>query len=152
MSGQEQSINIASLPIHELKKILEQMTQEFELLSSSAQSLKSLQTQYSSSKSTLQTLKSTEKGKEILVPLSSSLYVPGNLSDNENVLIDIGTGYYVEKAVPDADEFFKRKIDYLTQKIEGLQGVLQQKFQAKQMVTEVLQTKMMQQAQPPTRA
>jgi prefoldin alpha subunit len=31
------------------------------------------------------------------VPLTSSLYVPGRLLDLENVLIDVGTGYYVQK-------------------------------------------------------
>jgi hypothetical protein len=31
------------------------------------------------------------------VPLTSSLYVPGRLLDVENVLIDIGTGYYIQK-------------------------------------------------------
>lgn len=28
----------------------------------------------------------------------SQMYVPGSLNDVENVLVDIGTGYYVEKA------------------------------------------------------
>lgn len=37
-------------------------------------------------------------GKEILIPLTSSLYVPGKLTDVENVVIDVGTGYYVKKA------------------------------------------------------
>ena len=36
-------------------------------------------------------------GKQILVPLTSSLYVPGNLKDAGKVLVDVGTGYYVEK-------------------------------------------------------
>ena len=35
--------------------------------------------------------------KAILVPLTTSLYVPGTLADNENVIVDIGTGFYVEK-------------------------------------------------------
>jgi len=34
------------------------------------------------------------------VPLTSSLYVPGRLIDVENVLIDVGTGYYVQKVRP----------------------------------------------------
>lgn len=29
---------------------------------------------------------------------SSQMYVPGSLNDVENVLVDVGTGYYVEKA------------------------------------------------------
>lgn len=48
-------------------------------------------------------------GKEILVPLTTSLYVPGRLStgggggdgkggkEKAMVIVDIGTGYYVEK-------------------------------------------------------
>lgn len=36
-------------------------------------------------------------GKTILVPLTNSLYVPGKLSDAENVIVDVGTGYYVKK-------------------------------------------------------
>jgi prefoldin subunit 5 len=38
-----------------------------------------------------------ELGKPILVPLTTSLYVPGTLADPDNVIIDVGTGFYVEK-------------------------------------------------------
>lgn len=36
-------------------------------------------------------------GKQVLVPLTSSLYVPGKLSDVEHVVVDVGTGYYIKK-------------------------------------------------------
>jgi prefoldin alpha subunit len=36
-------------------------------------------------------------GDEILVPLTSSLYVKGKLADREKVIVDVGTGFYVEK-------------------------------------------------------
>lgn len=39
-------------------------------------------------------------GKPILVPLTTSLYVPGKLSDPEHVVVDVGTGYYVKKVRP----------------------------------------------------
>jgi prefoldin alpha subunit len=35
-------------------------------------------------------------GKKMLVPLTASLYVPGTLDDADKVLVDIGTGYFVE--------------------------------------------------------
>ena len=35
------------------------------------------------------------KDKEILVPLTGSMYVPGKLSDPEKVIVDVGTGYVV---------------------------------------------------------
>lgn len=31
------------------------------------------------------------------MPLTSSLYVPGSLADSENVIVDVGTGFFVEK-------------------------------------------------------
>ena len=36
-------------------------------------------------------------GKEIMVPLTSSLYVPGRMDDNKHVLIEVGAGYFIEK-------------------------------------------------------
>jgi prefoldin alpha subunit len=33
----------------------------------------------------------------VLVPLLSSLYVPGKLGDTTHVIVDVGTGYYVRK-------------------------------------------------------
>ena len=36
-------------------------------------------------------------GKPILVPLTSSLYVSGKLKNAGKVLVDVGTGYYIEK-------------------------------------------------------
>jgi prefoldin alpha subunit len=35
--------------------------------------------------------------REILVPLTQSLYVPGKLKKTDTVIVDVGTGYYIEK-------------------------------------------------------
>ena len=37
--------------------------------------------------------------KNVLIPLTSSLYVPGKLKTTETVIVDIGTGYFVEKVI-----------------------------------------------------
>lgn len=39
----------------------------------------------------------TNAGKAILVPLTASLYVPGALADTDKVIVDIGTGFFVER-------------------------------------------------------
>lgn len=36
-------------------------------------------------------------GKKALVPLTSSVYVDAELVGTERVLVDIGTGYYIEQ-------------------------------------------------------
>ena len=35
--------------------------------------------------------------KAVLVPLTNSLYVNGDLTDTETVLVDVGTGFLIEK-------------------------------------------------------
>lgn len=46
----------------------------------------------------------------MLVPLTQSLYVPGRIKEPSKVMVDIGTGYYVEKSLPKAKEFMERKV------------------------------------------
>ena len=48
-------------------------------------------------------------GKEVMVPLTSSLYVPGRMDDNKNVLIEAGAGYFIEKDTKEATEYCERK-------------------------------------------
>lgn len=62
-------------------------------------------------------------GKEILVPLTDSMYVPGKLADTSTVLVDVGTGYYVEKNIEDAKDYFKRRVMFVTEQMEKIQLV-----------------------------
>ncbi|ELK18978.1 Prefoldin subunit 5 [Pteropus alecto] len=73
-----------------------------------------------------------------------TMYVPGKLHDVEHVLIDVGTGYYVEKTAEDAKDFFKRKIDFLTKQMEKIQPALQEKHAMKQAVMEMMSQKIQQ--------
>lgn len=63
----------------------------------------------------------TELGKDILVPLTSSVYVPGKLAQTSQVLVDIGTGYYVTKSVAEATTYYKNKMNYLKEQLDQLQ-------------------------------
>ncbi|CAK8681376.1 unnamed protein product [Clavelina lepadiformis] len=138
-----QEVQLSSLTPPQLKMLHDQLDQEIEVLTSSMQSLKGAQNQFNESKQSLKTICPKNVGKDILVPLTGSLYVPGQLADADSVLVDIGTGYYAEKTLTDADEFFKRKIDYLKQQMDKLQPAVQQKFQSRQVVYEMLQAKVM---------
>lgn len=44
------------------------------------------------------------------VPLTQSLYVPGNVVEADKMLVDVGTGYYVEKDQKKTAEFLERKV------------------------------------------
>ncbi|VFV41763.1 Hypothetical predicted protein, partial [Lynx pardinus] len=68
----------------------------------------------------------------------SSMYVPGKLHDVEHVLINVGTGYYIEKTAEDAKGFFKRKMDFLTKQMEKMQPALQEKHATNQAAMEMM--------------
>lgn len=51
------------------------------------------------------------------------MYVTGKLADANNVIVDIGTGYYAEKNIEDAKDYFKRKVEYVTEQMEKIQQV-----------------------------
>jgi prefoldin alpha subunit len=78
-----------------------------------------------------------------LVPLTTSLYVPGTLADPENVIVDVGTGFYVEKvgefylfaecetdswqSTKDATKFYEAKVEELGASLKDLEAIVQGK-------------------------
>ncbi|XP_059812170.1 prefoldin subunit 5 [Hypanus sabinus] len=136
-----QKVNVADLPLQQLEALRGQLEQETEFLTSSIQQLKLVQSKYVESQESLNKLSPDNTGKDVLVPLTSSMYVPGKLQDVNLVLLDIGTGYYVEKGVTEARAFFNRKLEFLTKQIEKVQPALQEKYTVKQAVVEMLNQK-----------
>lgn len=85
--------------------------------------------------------------KTLLVPLTSSLYVPGKLASTSHVLVDVGTGFYVEKTTDDALTFYNGKVDELAGNIKELENVVNGKANNLRMIEEVLRQKMLVQQQ-----
>ncbi|BFZ22201.1 hypothetical protein BsWGS_25240 [Bradybaena similaris] len=134
-----QQIDVTTLPIPHLNHLSQQLEQELEFLSNSINQLKVAQGKFTESEEAVSNL--GEVGSPILVPLTASMYVPGQLSEDNDLLIDIGTGYYVSMSKEKAQDFFKRKTEYLTKNIEKVQPILQEKYRSKQVINEVMQAK-----------
>lgn len=77
------------------------------------------------------------------MPLTSSLYVPGRLTSSNHVLIDIGTGFFVEKNTTDATDFYNRKVKDLGDSLKDLEQVINQKANNARVVEEVIRMKML---------
>lgn len=58
--------------------------------------LKMAKTKFAGSKDAVEQINAEWKSKEILVPLTGSMYVPGVIKEIDNLVIDVGTGYYAE--------------------------------------------------------
>ena len=79
-------------------------------------------------------MNSEADGKDVLVPLTGSMYVPGKLSNADKVVVDIGTGYYVEKPSKEAKEYFDRKVKYVTENMERVQAIGNEKAKIRYMI------------------
>jgi prefoldin alpha subunit len=163
------TVDLASLSTQQLSQVKKQLDEEVQHLSNSYQNLKRAQQKFRECVANVQNgvAKSTEgwsypssfnfvregtklaanSGKQILVPLTSSLYVPGTLTDTENVIVDVGTGFYVEKSTKDAETFYNGKIEELGSNIKDLENIVNGKGNNLRMVEEVLRQKMLSEGQ-----
>ena len=69
-------------------------------------------------------LREKTKGKEIMVPLTSSLYVPGIMEENERVLVEVGAGYFIEESTEKAKEYCEKKMKMLTENAQKVLDVI----------------------------
>ena len=76
--------------------------------------------------------------------MTSSLYVSGTLGDSDKVMVDIGTGYYVEKKAEGGIDYCKRKVKLLSESLASLAEIIQQKRRQVQQVQQVFEIKMKQ--------
>jgi len=121
MSDQKQAIDISQLPVDQVAAILRQMREESQYLDNSITQLKVVSSKFSDAIGYLGEFKPENEGKALFVPLTSSLYVPGTMCNVKTVLVDIGTGYFVEKNIPAANDYLSRRVKDLNGKIDLLQ-------------------------------
>jgi prefoldin alpha subunit len=86
----------------------------------------------------------------MLVPLTASLYVPGTLDDSEKVLVDVGTGYFIEKTMTEGKEYCERKINLLKSNFDELVEMATKKKNIADEMGRLLQAKLRQSSPSPS--
>lgn len=87
------------MSLEQLKALKEQADLEVNVLQDSLNNIRTATSRLESASTALNDLSLRPQGSKMLVPLTASLYVPGTLDDADKVLVDIGTGYFVEVSV-----------------------------------------------------
>ena len=82
--------------------------------------------------------------RDTLVPLTSALYVPARVVPGSQLLVDIGTNFFVGKSPEAARETLLSKARLLKDNTDGLAKVMQAKQQNLEAVNEVLLNRRMQ--------
>lgn len=87
------------------------------------------------------------KGGDLLVPMTASLYLPGKVVQKDRFMVDIGTGYFVEKDAESARKVYLKKLSKLGDDSKKLKEILVQKNEILNNLTLVLRKKVMDQQQ-----
>ena len=81
-------------------------------------------------------------GQSVMVPLTMSLYVPGKIRDPTNVIVELGTGFYVQKPVKKAVEFLDRRADLAGKNAENVYNLVIQTRKTLEAIIMTMQGKM----------
>ncbi|KAJ8612503.1 hypothetical protein CTAYLR_003688 [Chrysophaeum taylorii] len=145
-SSSSREVDIASLSLDQLNQLKQQHEQEIQNYTAQHSDMKQLESRFKESRSALEVIATdpNAEGRELLVPLTQSLYVPGKIVDAENVLVDIGTGYYVEKSVAAAKDLLDRRVDLVTKNSDSVTQVVMQKQRNLEAIVMMMQYKLSQ--------
>lgn len=119
--------------VEELLNVRGQLEREIQYMSASLGQLKEVSDRFSDNTALLQNYQEIPAGKLVMVPLTASMFVSGQLKDPSRVMVDLGTGYFAEKSVKEAEEYYQRRIAFIHQQMDKVEHSLDTKkvqFQA----------------------
>merc|ERR1712000_508260 len=138
MSGQQETVNLDTLAPEQLSQVKKQLDEELEHLTNSFQQLHGAQGKFRDCLRCVQARKNASSASNsVLVPLTNSLYVGGELTNTDRVLVDIGTGFLVDKDLKSAEKFYQEKVTDLTNNLKDLETIVQRKQQNARTIEEV---------------
>ncbi|KAG0340812.1 subunit of tubulin prefoldin [Podila humilis] len=138
----QKQIELQDLDLPQLVEVKKQLEEELSHLTSSFGQLKQAQNRFADCIESCKAVHEKNEEKTILVPLTSSLYVPGKLADVQKVIVDIGTGYYVEKTTEDAIKFYNAKVAFVNSNLEKIQATVATKQNNLRSLVDMMQYKL----------
>lgn len=136
------TIDPAKLPtVAELQTNRLQVEKELDFLSSSHSQLVDAKAKCMDNITIIDHLGKMKPGQEMLVGITSSMFLPVALKHNDLVMTDIGTGFLVERERDDAKAFYRRKIDTVNESVRLVETGLLNKQNALKFLSEALRIK-----------
>lgn len=100
-----QQLDVGTLPNEALEAIYKQVVVELDTLSKTLPLIQGAINERIAAIEAIKKFQSIKPDDEVLVPLTLSSYVKGNVPDTSKVMVILGGGYTAEMSVPDAIEF-----------------------------------------------
>lgn len=137
------AINLDQMSLEELNQVRQQEESRLQALSGRHAQLRAAAARLNASQSAVSELSPASEGKEVMVPLTESVYVPGKIRDPNRLLVEIGTGFYVEKSSKETVSFLDRKMKLCDTNSENVVKIIQVTQQNLESINVTMQGKMM---------
>mmetsp|Transcript_130514 Transcript_130514/g.194337 ORF Transcript_130514/g.194337 Transcript_130514/m.194337 type:complete len:170 (-) Transcript_130514:58-567(-) len=137
------SINLDAMSLEELNQMKQQEEGRLQALTNRYAQLRAAAARLSASQMAIGELSPASEGKDVMVPLTESVYVPGKIRDPSKFLVDIGTGFYVEKSSKDTNSFLDRKLKLVDANSENIAKAIQVTRQNLESLSMTMQGKML---------
>ncbi|OBA21093.1 Prefoldin alpha subunit [Metschnikowia bicuspidata var. bicuspidata NRRL YB-4993] len=142
----QRRIDLSQLEPQQIVEIRKSTEEEIQHFTQSLKALQTAQLKLQDCISTIDNMDSTDNSA-LLVPMTSSLYLPGKIKDKGTYLVDIGTGYFAEKSSSEAKLVYQKKHTKLEGDSRKLKEILVQKNEIMNQINMVLRKIMMEQDQ-----
>merc|ERR550514_1090568 len=113
--------------LQQLGQIKQQLDTDTQNLQVTAATLSEASSRFLQSGKCVEQLAKSKEGEEILVPLTSSLYIPGTIKNLKSVLVEVGTGYYCSKSIPAAKKYCDDKVSMINEQVSTMNKTLKEK-------------------------
>lgn len=119
-------VPLEKLTIDQLDYVGKQIEQDISNYSQYYSSLRIANNKFLDNKDYIKDLQNYQD-REILVPMTSSLYIPGKCSDVKKLTIEIGGNFYVETTIDKADKFCDRKLESIKKNMDKIDEMIKNK-------------------------
>jgi prefoldin alpha subunit len=145
-AGTSGSINIDSMSIDQLNSVKQQQEARLEHFTVQYQQLRAVSARLSTARASLSSMPASNgsgDGREIMIPLTESLYAPGKIVDPNKVLVELGAGFFVEKNTKDAIKVLERKGKLVDANSENVMAALEASSRNVQAIQQAIQGKIL---------
>ncbi|KAL6927086.1 hypothetical protein ACO0SA_003376 [Hanseniaspora valbyensis] len=148
-------LNLAQLPVEQIANFKKQLQEETERLSVSMETLLALIEKFNNCIDSIKEVSSPtlleDSNQEMLIPVTNSLYITGKKNtlkkNNDKFILDIGTGYYIEKNGKEAIDYYERKINNLKMNYTKISDIIKERSNTIKVLDEELARKLGKQPQ-----
>ncbi len=119
----KKELPLSQLSLEQLSSIGKQIEQDIQSLSGSYTSLKVVMQKFKENKDYIKSLQSA-KDKEMLIPMTQSVFIPGKISDISNFTIELGGNYFVRTNIKNSEAFCDRKIKLLAENMDKIDNLI----------------------------